>query len=170
MKLFYPKVSGVERIIITLLISPVAAAVASFIAPMPSQSDVFVMRGGGGQTMGDAGDRTALNRTAGVERAKGWRGMNEEMRAAMTKNRDVQQKIMYLSPSENFRQVNEVILDPYFAEMGGGQGSFGFGSQVHRSLTDGLGMVWGNIVAILVVLIGFFIASYVMFLRQDLGQ
>ncbi|ODS37993.1 MAG: hypothetical protein A7316_08760 [Candidatus Altiarchaeales archaeon WOR_SM1_86-2] len=157
-------------IIITLLISPVAQAVASFIAPMPSQSQVFVMHGGGGQTMGDTGDTTALNRTGGEERVlilRGWRGMSEEMRESMTKNRDVRQKIMFLSPSENFRQVNEVILDPYFEGMEGGQGSFGFGSQIQRSLSEGLGMVWGNVVAILVGLVGFFIASYVMFLRQD---
>ena len=94
--------------------------------------------------------------------------MSEEMREAMTKNREVQQKIMYLSPSENFEHVNEVILDPYFEEMGGGR-EFGFGSQVYRSLSEGLGMVWGNIVALLVWLVVFFLASYVMFLRQDVG-
>jgi ABC-2 type transport system permease protein len=133
-------------IIVTLLISPIAQAVASFIAPVPSQSQVFVMRGG-----------------------RGWRGMGEEMREVMTKNRDVSQKIMYLSPSENFREVNEVILDPYFEEMGGGTGQFGFGTQIQRSLSEGLGMVWDNVVAILVGLVVFFIASYVMFLRQDVG-
>jgi len=165
-------------IIITLLISPVATAVASFIAPMPSQSQVFVMQGGGGQTMPvvfAGGDRAASNRTGGAVLnrtgvSRGWQGMSTEMRDAMTKNRDVRQKIMYLSPSENFRQVNEVILDPYFEAMGGGQGSFGFRSQIQHSLSEGLGMVWGNILAILVGLILFFIASYVMFLRQDLGR
>jgi|GEM_PF-1314213 len=163
-------------IIVTLLISPVATAVASFIAPMPSQSQVFVMRGGGGQTMDvvfAGGDRTASNRTGTASNrtgvSRGWQGMGEEMRAAMTKNRNVMQTIMYLSPSENFEHVNEVILDPYSEEMGGGR-EFGFGSQIHRSLPEGLGMVWGNIIALLVWLIVFFLASYVMFLRQDVGR
>ena len=180
-------------IIVTLLISLISQAVASFIAPVPSMT--FGMQGsmGGGRSTeraialmgtahptdgGAAVDRSgsdvasggsSANQTAGVARvSRFWTGMSEEVREAFRKNMDVRQKIMYLSPSENFRQVNEVILDPYFEEMGGGS-EFGFGTRIQHSLSESLGMVWDNVIAILVGLAMFFIASYVMFLRQDLG-
>jgi ABC-2 type transport system permease protein len=159
-------------IIVTLLIGPIAQAVASSIAPVPSQT--FVMRRVAREIASNQGlnqtDRNqGLNQTDRGARMQGWRGMGEETREASRKNREISQTIMYLSPSENFRHVNEVILDPYFQEMGGGTGRSGFGTQIQHSLSESLGMVWGNVVAILVWLAVFFIASYVMFLRTDVG-
>jgi len=123
-------------IIVTLLMGPVAGAVADFIAPIPAYT--FGMQG-------------------------------KEMETAWEKNFDVRQKIMYLSPSENFENVNNVILDPYFEKREEGVRNYGFGKQIKHSVSESLGMVWGNVVAILVGLVVFFIASYVMFLREDVG-
>jgi ABC-2 type transport system permease protein len=92
----------------------------------------------------------------------------EEMEKAWNENFGIQQKIMYLSPSENFKNVNDVILNPYF-EKTDSSNYGGFGKQIKHAVTESIGMVWGNIVAILVGLVVFFIASYVMFLRQDVG-
>jgi len=83
----------------------------------------------------------------------------------------VQQNVKYLSPSENFREINSVILNPYLEKQDKGPILyFGFGKQVKHSVSESLAMVWGNFVAILVELVVFFIASYILFLRQDVGN
>ncbi|OQX21812.1 MAG: hypothetical protein BWK75_02310 [Candidatus Altiarchaeales archaeon A3] len=121
-------------IVVNLLISPIASAVASFVAPIPSYT--FGMHG-----------------TA--------------MQQAYQNNYNLQQQISYLSPSENFRNINEVILNPYFENRENMQ--FGFGQRVKHTISDSLSMVWGNIIAIVVALVMFFIASYILFLRQDIS-
>jgi hypothetical protein len=45
----------------------------------------------------------------------------------------------------------------------------GFGKQINQSVTESIGMVGGDVVAILVGLVVFFIAGYMMFLKEDIG-
>jgi len=122
-------------IVVNLLISPIASAIADFVAPIPAYT--FGMHG-------------------------------KEIQKAWENNYNIQQKISYLSPSENFRNINEVILNPYFENKQ--QIQFGFGQQVKHTIGESLSMVWGNIVAIVVTLVIFFIASYILFLKQDIGN
>lgn len=121
-------------IILNLLISPIAGAIASFVAPIPAYT--FGMQG-------------------------------KAMQKAWEKNWDIQEKISYLSPSENFRNANQVVLNPYFVNEKEMQ--FGFGQQVKHPISESLSMVWGNIVAIVVALVIFFVASYILFLRRDIS-
>lgn len=121
-------------IIFNLLISPIASAIASVVAPIPAYT--FGMQG-------------------------------TTMQKAYQNNWDIQQKISYLSPSENFRNANEILLNPYLENTQ--EIRSGFGQQVKHTIGESLGMVWGNIVAILVALIIFFIASYILFLKQDVS-
>ncbi len=126
-------------IVVNLLIGSIAGAAANFIAPLPK--DMFM----------------------GMGSQKDWE-------KAYKANWNVQQKINYLSPSENFREINQVILNPSFEKRESGERYFGgFGKEVTHSVTESLGMVWANVVAILVGLVVFFIASYIGFLRQDVG-
>lgn len=96
-------------------------------------------------------------------------GYGKNIQKAWENNWNVQQNVKYLSPSENLIQINDVILNPYF-EAQKNIGSFTFGKQVKHTVSESLGMVWGNFVAILVGLVIFFIVSYVLFLRQDVGN
>lgn len=121
-------------IVINLLISPIASAAASILAPIPAYT--FGMHG-------------------------------EEIQKAYEANYNLRQQISYLSPSENFRNINEVLLNPYFENKQNIH--FGFGKQVKHTVSESLGMVWGNIVAIIVPLVILFAASYILFLRQDIS-
>lgn len=89
----------------------------------------------------------------------------EDFEKAWRSNRDILEKISYISPTENFKIINQVSLNPYFERNEG----YGFGKQIEHTISESLGMVWSNVVAILTILILFFISSYVMFLRQDLS-
>ena len=89
----------------------------------------------------------------------------KDIENAWKSNQEVIEKISYISPTENFKTINQVVLNPYF-ERSEDQG---FGKQIEHSITQSLNMVWSNIIAILVTLITFFIASYILFLKQDIN-
>ena len=92
--------------------------------------------------------------------------MGDEMRDAWAMHNGIREKIGYISPSENFRNSNNVILDPYLDR---GEGEHTFGKEIKHTVIQSMEMVWSNIVAILVTFILFFISSYVMFLKQDIS-
>lgn len=123
-------------IVFNLLISPIASAIASLVAPIPWY-------------------------TFGVSVTT--------IEEAYQNNLNIQQKISYLSPSGNFRNINEILLDPYLEIENPIDLKYGFGQQVKHTIGESLNMVWGNVVAIVAALVIFFIASYILFLKQDIS-
>ncbi|MFN3527597.1 MAG: ABC transporter permease [Candidatus Altarchaeaceae archaeon] len=93
----------------------------------------------------------------------------KSIQKAWENNWNVQQNVKYISPSENFIMINNVVLNPYFEKQQNNIYSV-YGKQVKHSVSESLSMVWGNFVAILVGLVILFIASYVLFMKQDIGN
>ena len=84
--------------------------------------------------------------------------------AIFEKQLDMKKTIDFFSPSGNFEQTSSVILDPYLST----DTSQEYSMSIRHSLSESLGLIWSNIVALILTLALPFIASYILFLRQDI--
>ncbi len=93
----------------------------------------------------------------------------EESNAYWEKRRAIHDAISVVVPNENFQAVTQVVLNPHFER-------FQYGVQYgeppdageEKSLSEALGIVWKNILALVIFPLVFFAVAYVKFMRMDI--
>lgn len=67
----------------------------------------------------------------------------------------------YVSPTRNLEETGAVILNPYLSNAGQDM-------SIRHSLPESIVFVWSNIVALILTMTVPFIASYILFIKQDI--
>ena len=92
----------------------------------------------------------------------------EEMQEYWDKVMKVQEMFSIGDPSSNFNKVSAAALDPTFEPL---RGFFGPGrgeSRAETSILEALGMVWKNLLVLLVFPVVMFAIAYIKFMRMDI--
>ncbi len=100
------------------------------------------------------------------ERIEGER--QEEMQEYFDKVMRVQEMFTIGDPLSNFNKVSAAVLDPTFEPLRGFFGPMGGESRAETSILEALGMVWKNLVVLVVFPVIMFAIAYIKFMRMDI--
>jgi ABC-2 type transport system permease protein len=92
----------------------------------------------------------------------------EEMQEYGKKVMRVQEMFSIGDPSSNFDKVSDAVLDPTFEPLRGFFGLGGEESRAETSILEALGMVWKNLLVLLVFPVVMFAIAYIKFMRMDI--
>ena len=92
----------------------------------------------------------------------------EEMQEYMKKVMRVQEMFTIGDPKSNFDKVSAAVLDPTFEPLRGFFGPGGEEPPAGTSILEALGMVWKNLLVLLVFPVVMFAIAYVKFMRMDI--
>jgi ABC-2 type transport system permease protein len=92
----------------------------------------------------------------------------EEMQEYGKKVMRVQEMFSIGDPKSNFDKVSAAVLDPTFEPLRGFFGPMGGESRAETSILEALGMVWKNLLVLLVFPVIMFAIAYIKFMRMDI--
>ncbi len=92
----------------------------------------------------------------------------EEMQEYFDKVMRVQELFSIGDPKSNFDKVSAAVLDPTFEPLRGFFGPGGGESRAETSILEALGMVWKNLLVLLVFPVIMFAIAYIKFMRMDI--
>jgi len=92
----------------------------------------------------------------------------EEMQEYGKKVMRVREMFSIADPKSNFDKVSSAVLDPTFEPLRGFFGLGGEESRAETSILEALGMVWKNLLVLLVFPVVMFAIAYIKFMRMDI--
>ena len=92
----------------------------------------------------------------------------EEMQEYLKKAMVVREMFSIGDPKSNFDKVSAAVLDPTFEPLRGFFGPGGEEPPAETSILEALGMVWKNLLVLLVFPVVMFAIAYIRFMRMDI--
>ncbi len=92
----------------------------------------------------------------------------EEMQEYLKKAMVVREMFTIGDPKSNFDKVSAAVLDPTFEPLRGFFGPGGGESRAETSILEALGMVWKNLLVLLLFPVVMFAIAYIKFMRMDI--
>lgn len=103
-----------------------------------------------------------------IEEEKIQEEWEEEMQEYWKKAMGVREMFSIADPKSNFDKVSAAVLDPTFEPLRGFFGPGGEEPPAETSIPEALGMVWKNLLVLLLFPVVMFAIAYVRFMRMDI--